>query len=58
MMHKQEKTVDLRNVGENKTNGGPLITKYKGKKTVGLESIQTQKIYGFNNLKEDGKNKK
>lgn len=55
MLSKQEKTVDLRNIGTSKPNPVPQVIKYKGKKVLAQETIQTRKIYGFN-VKDDKKN--
>lgn len=55
MLSKQQKTVDLRNIGTGKPHPAPQVIKYKGKKALAQETIQTRKIYGFN-VKDDRKN--
>lgn len=48
MMSRQAQTIDLRYLGSIKSKEQPSIIKYKGKKVIAEDSIQTKKVYGFN----------
>lgn len=55
MLSKQEKTVDLRSIGI-KPMTTPQVSRYKGAKLLGQNTIQSKKVFGFNNEKEGIKN--
>lgn len=57
MMTKQKKTIDLRNLGSMQPKEQPGIIKYKEKKVIGEDTIQTKKVYGFNLKSEKDKAK-
>lgn len=57
MMSKQTRTVDLRNLGFMPPKEQPGIIKYKGKKVIGEDTIQTKKVYGFNLRTDKDKDK-
>jgi hypothetical protein len=48
MVSKQQKTIDLRNIADNKPKAAALLTRYKGTKVMAQDLIQSKKVYGFN----------